>query len=100
MECVWNIIIVEVVLSTVCIIMLTVYMSNMTVVLREAGTVYPSRTPEFTPGFLVRFVLPIYLGLLCCPIMCLCSEFRVVMSVTFPHKHDVAFVFTSFASCL
>jgi hypothetical protein len=37
-------------------------MSNMTVVLREAGIAYPSRAPEFTPGFLVRFVLPIYLG--------------------------------------
>ena len=59
-------------------------MSNMTGVLLEAGTVYPSRAPTFTPGFfmvwsvllifLFFFVLSYYVSLR--------SEFRVMMSVT------------------
>ena len=36
---------------------LTVYMSNTAGVLWQAGTAYPSRAPEFTPGFLVGSVL-------------------------------------------
>jgi hypothetical protein len=39
---------------------LTVYMSNMAGVLLEAGTVYPSRVPDFTSGFLVGSILFIF----------------------------------------
>jgi hypothetical protein len=39
---------------------LTVYMSNTAGVLLEAGTVYPSRVPDFTSGFLVGSILFIF----------------------------------------
>ena len=69
-------------------------------VLYIAGTANPSRTPDFTPGFLggIR-VAHHFRFLLCCPIMC-----RYVLSCVllypfeFPHENDVRFVFTS--SCL
>ena len=41
--------------------------------LKEAGTAYPSRAPEITPGFLVGSVLLIFLVSLCCPIKSLRS---------------------------
>ena len=47
------------------------YMGNTTGVLKEAGTVYPSRASEYTPGFLVGSVLFIFSVFLCCTIMCL-----------------------------
>jgi hypothetical protein len=37
------------------------YMSNMVGILLEAGTAYHSRAPEFTPVYLVGFVLLIFL---------------------------------------
>ena len=58
---------------------LTVYISNTAGVLEEAGTAYPLRAPELTPGFLVllkkkKIVLSYYVYLR--------TEFRIVMSIT------------------
>jgi len=44
-------------------------LSNTTGVLYEAGIVYPSRAPEFTPGFFVGSVLLIFLTL-CVVLLC------------------------------
>ena len=41
---------------------LYIYMSNTTGVLSEARTAYPCWAPEFTPGFLMRSVLFIFLA--------------------------------------
>ena len=49
-------------------------------VLKEVGTAYPSRAPEFTPGLLVGSVLLIFFVL--SYYVSVCSEFRFVMSVT------------------
>ena len=47
-------------------------------VLLETGTAYPSRAPEFTPGFFLGRGGEVRLAhffkkFLCCPIMCLIS---------------------------
>ena len=62
---------------------LTVYISNTAGVLSEAGTAYPSRASEFTPGFLVGSVLLIlFRFFVLSEYVSLRSEFRVVMAVT------------------
>ena len=61
-----------------------VYMSNMAGVLLEAGTVFISRTPEFTPGFFGGVRVVHLFNFLCFPFMCL-----YVLSV------DIPFIFTS-----
>ena len=45
------------------------YRSNMEGELEESGTDYPSRTPEFTPRFLVGSVLLIFL-VICVVVLC------------------------------
>jgi len=60
---------------------LTIYMSNTAGVLSEAGTTYLSRAPEFTPGFFRGVRVAHLFRFLCCPIMCLRSKFRLMMSV-------------------
>jgi hypothetical protein len=49
---------------------LIVYTSYMAGVLKEAGTAYPSRAPEYTPSFLGGRVAHLF-SFMCCPIMCL-----------------------------
>jgi hypothetical protein len=55
-------------------------MSNMADVILEAGTAYPSRAPEFTPGFFKGFVLLICLVFVLSYYVFLRSKLRVVIS--------------------
>jgi len=60
-------------------------MSSTSGVLKEAGTAYPSRAHEFTPGFVVGSVLFIFYffySLVFSYYVSLRSEFRVLISVT------------------
>jgi hypothetical protein len=60
-------------------------MSSTAGVLKEAGTAYPSRAHEFTPGFVVESVLFIFYffySLVFSYYVSLRSEFRVLISVT------------------
>jgi hypothetical protein len=55
-------------------------MSNTVGVLSEAGTDYPSRTPEFTPDIMLGSVLPNFLVFVMSCYVSLRSDFREVMS--------------------
>ena len=55
-------------------------MSNMADVILEAGTAYPSRAPEFTPGFFMGSVLLICLVFVLSYYVFLRSKLRVVIS--------------------
>jgi hypothetical protein len=71
-------------------------MSNTVGILEKAGTAYPSRPPEFTPGLLVGSVLLILKFVLCCPIMCLCVISSVLRCpLRFLYGIDVRFILTS-----
>ena len=59
---------------------LTISMSNMACVLKEAGTDYPSQEPGFTPGF--------WWGLCCSPFYFLCC----VVHLCFVWLHPVSCV--------
>jgi hypothetical protein len=60
-------------------------MSSTAGVLKEAGTAYPSRAHEFTPGFVVvsvLFIFYFFYSLVFSYYVSLRSEFRVLISVT------------------
>jgi hypothetical protein len=59
---------------------LTISMSNMACVLKEAGTDYPSQEPGFTPGF--------WWGLCCSPFYFLCCVVHLCFVDRVDHDDD------------
>jgi hypothetical protein len=66
---------------------LIVYRSNTADVLSESGTAYPSRAPQFIPGFFGEFHVAHLFIFVCCHIMCIYVRSSMLWCpLRFPHR--------------